>query len=135
MLPMSSSNARGSWLRTGASAAPLALSTLLLLRLRDWWVHGRAPLGTARDGNWGWLLTWDLALAVILAVLGCAVWQRRARQATAAQERAERRRAAVRAAGAAHVLLRTDRDWLPELARCLSTPRRPAAPTPGVPGV
>jgi V8-like Glu-specific endopeptidase len=33
----------------------------------------------------------------------------------------------VRAAGAGHVLLRTDRDWLPELARHLTTRRRGAA--------
>jgi uncharacterized protein (DUF58 family) len=47
----------------------------------------------------------------------------RDRYRKAAADRAEVRRAAVHAAGAGHVLLRTDRDWLPELARALSTRR------------
>jgi hypothetical protein len=51
----------------------------------------------------------------------------RERYAAAAAARAERQRAAVRAAGAGHVLLRTDRDWLPDLARHLTTRRRGAA--------
>ncbi|MGY2074485.1 DUF58 domain-containing protein [Blastococcus sp. SYSU DS0828] len=45
----------------------------------------------------------------------------RYRAATAARTGAHR--AAVLAAGAGHVLLRTDRDWLPELARHLSARR------------
>ena len=49
----------------------------------------------------------------------------RQRYAAAAEARGDRHRAAVRAAGAGHVLLRTDRDWLPDLARHLST-RRPS---------
>ncbi|RBY75369.1 DUF58 domain-containing protein [Blastococcus sp. TF02-09] len=70
----------------------------------------------------------------------------RERYREAAAARTEERRAAVLAAGAGHVLLRTDRDWLPELARHLSArrralrgpapgslPRRPAAVPPGVP--
>ena len=47
----------------------------------------------------------------------------RERYQAAATARAERQRAAVLAAGAGHVLLRTDRDWLPELARHLSARR------------
>jgi len=50
----------------------------------------------------------------------------RARYADAARDRGARHRAAVRRAGARHVVLRTDRDWLPDLARCL-TGRSPAA--------
>jgi len=57
----------------------------------------------------------------------------RSRYAAAAAGRAERQRAAVRAAGARHVLLSTDRDWLPQLARTLSARHRPgAAPASGV---
>jgi hypothetical protein len=56
----------------------------------------------------------------------------RERYRAAAAARAEGQRAAVLAAGAGHVLLRTDRDWLPELARHLAarraTVRRPALP-------
>jgi uncharacterized protein (DUF58 family) len=48
----------------------------------------------------------------------------RERYAAAASRRAERFRRAVREARAEHVLLRTDRNWLPELARTLSTRRR-----------
>ena len=51
----------------------------------------------------------------------------RERYATAASTRDRRHREAVRSAGAGHVLLRTDRDWLPELARHLSTRRRTRA--------
>jgi hypothetical protein len=51
----------------------------------------------------------------------------RERYAAAASARDQRVRHAVRSAGAGHVLLRTDRDWLPELARHLSTRRRTRA--------
>ncbi|MGY1743460.1 MULTISPECIES: DUF58 domain-containing protein [unclassified Blastococcus] len=47
----------------------------------------------------------------------------RDRYRAAAAARTERQRAAVLAAGAGHVLLRTDRDWLPELARHLAARR------------
>jgi uncharacterized protein (DUF58 family) len=47
----------------------------------------------------------------------------RRRYAEAAARRAAAHRDAVRTAGAGHVMLRTDRDWLPELARHLSTRR------------
>ena len=52
----------------------------------------------------------------------------RARYAEAARARGARHRAAVRRAGARHVVLRTDRDWLPDLARCLA--RRPTTARP-----
>lgn len=55
----------------------------------------------------------------------------RERYAAAAAQRAERFRTAVRDAGAGHVRLRTDRDWLPELARSLSTRRRARPALPG----
>jgi len=55
----------------------------------------------------------------------------RASYRAAAAGRSEARRSAVRGAGAGHVLLRTDRDWLPDLARHLST-RRTGALSPGV---
>ena len=56
----------------------------------------------------------------------------RERYAAAARARADRQRAAVRAAGAGHVLLRTDADWLAPLARVLSSRHRGAArPVPG----
>jgi uncharacterized protein (DUF58 family) len=48
----------------------------------------------------------------------------RRRYAEAARERRHRSATAVRASGSGHVVLRTDRDWLPELARFLSTRRR-----------
>jgi uncharacterized protein (DUF58 family) len=48
----------------------------------------------------------------------------RRRYADAVARRTDEQRAAVRSAGAGHVLLRTDREWLPDLARHLST-RRP----------
>jgi uncharacterized protein (DUF58 family) len=51
----------------------------------------------------------------------------RERFAQAASQRDDRVGKAVRSAGAGHVLLRTDRDWLPELARHLSTRRRTRA--------
>ena len=50
----------------------------------------------------------------------------RERYAKAAAERTARHQRAAREAGAGYVLLRTDRDWLSDLARCLST-RRPRA--------
>ena len=56
----------------------------------------------------------------------------RSRYAAAAADRAQRQRTAVRAAGARHVLLSTDRDWLAPLARSLSARHRPgAAPASG----
>jgi len=51
----------------------------------------------------------------------------RERYREAAAARTDARRAAVLAAGAGYVQLRTDRDWLPELARYLSA-RRTAVP-------
>ena len=48
----------------------------------------------------------------------------RERFAAAAVARREQRRHSVRAAGADHVVLSTDRDWLPEVARFVSTRRR-----------
>ena len=48
----------------------------------------------------------------------------RERYAAAAAERRVGHAAAVRAAGAGHVLLRTDGDWLLELVRCLAVRRR-----------
>ena len=48
----------------------------------------------------------------------------RERYAAAAARRSERFLRTVREARAEHVLLRTDRNWLPELARTLSTGRR-----------
>ena len=51
----------------------------------------------------------------------------RERYRDAALARGEAQRSAVHRAGAAHVLLRTDRDWLPDLARSLSAPRRTGA--------
>jgi uncharacterized protein (DUF58 family) len=51
----------------------------------------------------------------------------RARYAAAAAERLEQQRAGVRAAGAGHAVIRTDEDWLPQLARFLSTRRRTRA--------
>ena len=51
----------------------------------------------------------------------------RARYAAAAAERLEQQRAGVRAAGAGHAVVRTDEDWLPQLARFLSTRRRTRA--------
>jgi hypothetical protein len=55
----------------------------------------------------------------------------RARYAQATAERAEAQRRAVLSAGAAHVAIRTDSDWLPQLARFLATRRRTrTAPRP-----
>jgi uncharacterized protein (DUF58 family) len=54
----------------------------------------------------------------------------RERYAAAAAERTARHQRAARQAGAGYVLLRTDRDWLPELARSLSN-RRPRAASLG----
>jgi uncharacterized protein (DUF58 family) len=51
----------------------------------------------------------------------------RARYAAAAAERLEQQRLGVRAAGAGHAVIRTDEDWLPQLARFLSTRRRTRA--------
>jgi uncharacterized protein (DUF58 family) len=51
----------------------------------------------------------------------------RERYAEAAAARRERHRAAVRNAGAGHVLLRTDQDWLVALARYLAARRRTRA--------
>lgn len=51
----------------------------------------------------------------------------RKRYAEAAAERRARHAAAVRAAGAGHVLLRTDEDWLLALARFLAARRRTRA--------
>lgn len=48
----------------------------------------------------------------------------RQRYAAAAAERRAEHRAQVRAAGAGHVLLRTDTDWLADLGRYLQTRRR-----------
>ncbi|MDT7570598.1 MAG: hypothetical protein QOE05_772 [Actinomycetota bacterium] len=48
----------------------------------------------------------------------------RARYAAAAAERLEQQRLGVRAAGAGHAVIRTDEDWLPQLARFLTTRRR-----------
>ena len=48
----------------------------------------------------------------------------RERYAAAAAARRQGHAAAVRAAGAGHVVVRTDRDWLPDLARFLATRRR-----------
>lgn len=48
----------------------------------------------------------------------------RERYAAAAAERRAVHAEAVRTAGAGHLLLRTDRDWLPELARFLAARRR-----------
>jgi len=48
----------------------------------------------------------------------------RERYATAAQARRRRYADAVRRAGAGHLVLRTDRDWLPELASFLAARRR-----------
>jgi uncharacterized protein (DUF58 family) len=46
------------------------------------------------------------------------------RYAAAAAERAESQRAAVRAAGASHLLVTTGQDWLPVVARALALRRR-----------
>ena len=54
----------------------------------------------------------------------------REKYATAAAGRTARHQQAIREAGAGHVLLRTDRDWLSDLARSLSN-RRPRAASPG----
>ncbi|CAA9306429.1 MAG: hypothetical protein AVDCRST_MAG07-296 [uncultured Frankineae bacterium] len=48
----------------------------------------------------------------------------RQRYAAAAAERAEQQRRSVLAAGASHVAVRTDADWLPQLVRFLATRRR-----------
>ncbi|MCW2777954.1 MAG: hypothetical protein JWN17_1679, partial [Frankiales bacterium] len=48
----------------------------------------------------------------------------RQRYAVAAAARRARHAALVRSAGAGHVVLRTDRDWLPDLARFLAARRR-----------
>ena len=48
----------------------------------------------------------------------------RQRYAAAAAERAEQQRHAVRSAAAGHLAVRTDADWLPQLARFLATRRR-----------
>jgi uncharacterized protein (DUF58 family) len=48
----------------------------------------------------------------------------RARYAAAAAERAREQHRAVLAAGASHGVVRTDQDWLPQLARVLSVRRR-----------
>lgn len=53
----------------------------------------------------------------------------RARRAVSAASRAQRERtaAAIRRAGAGHVVLRTDRDWVADIARFVLTYRRTAA--------
>jgi uncharacterized protein (DUF58 family) len=48
----------------------------------------------------------------------------RRRYAEAAAERRQTHAAAVRRAGGTHVVVRTDRDWLPDLARALAARRR-----------
>jgi uncharacterized protein (DUF58 family) len=48
----------------------------------------------------------------------------RERYAEAAAARRRAHAAAVRRAGGTHVVVRTDRDWLPDLARALATRRR-----------
>ena len=48
----------------------------------------------------------------------------RERYAAAAAKRAEGQRRAVLAAGASHAVVRTDQDWLPQLARALAVRRR-----------
>jgi uncharacterized protein (DUF58 family) len=58
----------------------------------------------------------------------------RARYAEAAALRLDAARSAVRGAGASHLLVRTERDWLPQLAQFLLTrrrTRRALAPTGG----
>nr|WP_231134498.1 DUF58 domain-containing protein [Motilibacter deserti] len=54
----------------------------------------------------------------------------RERYAEAAAARAEAQRAAVRSAGADHVEVRTEDDWLPQLARYLTRRRRTRAVVP-----
>jgi uncharacterized protein (DUF58 family) len=51
----------------------------------------------------------------------------RARYAEAAAQRLETQHAAVRSAGAGHAVIRTDSDWLPQLARFLVARRRTRA--------
>ena len=51
----------------------------------------------------------------------------RQRYAEAAEQRLEAQRTAVRSAGAAYAPLRTDEDWLPQLAHFLATRRRTRA--------
>ena len=55
----------------------------------------------------------------------------RERYAAAAAARAEEQRRAVLAAGASHAVVRTDEDWLPQLARCLAVRRRVRGARPG----
>ena len=51
----------------------------------------------------------------------------RERYAAAAAARLEEQRAAVRAAGAGHLVVHTETDWLPQLARFLTIRRRTRA--------
>ena len=55
----------------------------------------------------------------------------RERYAAAAAARAEEQRRAVLTAGASHAVVRTDVDWLPQLARCLAVRRRVRGARPG----
>ena len=55
----------------------------------------------------------------------------RERYAAAAAARAEAQRRAVLAAGASHAVVRTDQDWLPQLARALAVLRRVSGARPG----
>lgn len=56
----------------------------------------------------------------------------RAAYVDAAQRRRADVRAAIRRAGAAHLVLRTDRDWVLDTARFVRSLRRPGAARPGV---
>lgn len=64
----------------------------------------------------------------------CEVWTSspRLREQYSATAAAHRRSVAeaVRSAGAQHLVLRTDRDWVDDLVRFLRTPRRPGASRP-----
>ncbi len=55
----------------------------------------------------------------------------RARYAAAAADRAQEQRRAVVTAGASHTVVRTDQDWLPQLARFLAVRRRVRGARPG----
>jgi len=55
----------------------------------------------------------------------------RERYAAAAAERAQEQHRAVLAAGASHAVVRTDEDWLPQLARFLAVRRRVRGARPG----
>ena len=55
----------------------------------------------------------------------------RERYAAAAAARADEQHRAVVAAGGSHAVVRTDQDWLPQLARCLAVRRRVRGARPG----